>query len=156
MRLRDNLQSNRFEFKCIVNEPRAAAIGDSVRGYLEPDPYADPQRGNSYQLSSRVTFDRQLLGSCYEHGKGLLFASRGTDMDKPHNEDVMHGHLTDCFLRFFWMIVGNAILVFCVVSMVKGRSSLLGLALDIVAQLVSEARSRGAPPWVAESLERQP
>ena len=48
-------------------------------------------------------------------------------MDELKNEDVKRDHLAGCFLRFFWMIVGNAILVFCVVSMVKGRSSLLGL-----------------------------
>ena len=48
-------------------------------------------------------------------------------MDEPKNEDVKHDHLAGCFLRFFWMIVGNAILVFCVVSMVKGHSNLLGL-----------------------------
>ena len=52
MRFRDNLQSNRFEFKYIVSEPCAAAVRDFVRSYLEPDPYADPEQGNSYQLSS--------------------------------------------------------------------------------------------------------
>ncbi len=52
MVLRDVHQTNRFEFKYIVSERRAAAVRDFVRNYLEPDPYADPQQGNSYALSS--------------------------------------------------------------------------------------------------------
>lgn len=52
MRFRDNLQSNRFEFKYIVSEAYAAAVRDFACGYLVPDPYADPHQGNSYQLSS--------------------------------------------------------------------------------------------------------
>ena len=52
MRFRDNLQSNRFELKYLVSEAHAAAVRDFVRGYLVPDPYADPQQGNSYHLSS--------------------------------------------------------------------------------------------------------
>lgn len=46
------LQANRFEFKYIVDESCAAAVRHFALGYLQPDPYADPQRGNSYQLSS--------------------------------------------------------------------------------------------------------
>ena len=47
-------------------------------------------------------------------------------MDEPKNEEVKHDHLAGCFLRLFWMIIGNAILVLCAVSIVRGRSRLLG------------------------------
>jgi hypothetical protein len=50
--LRDAHQTNRFEFKYLVTERRAAAVRDFVRSYLDPDPYADPEQGNSYFLSS--------------------------------------------------------------------------------------------------------
>ena len=49
---RDVYHTNRYEFKYIVTECRAAAVRDFIRSYLEPDPYADPEQGNSYFLSS--------------------------------------------------------------------------------------------------------
>ena len=52
MRFRDNLQSNRFEFKSVVSESHATAVRDFVRSRLESDPYAVPEQGNPYQLSS--------------------------------------------------------------------------------------------------------
>jgi len=49
---RESLPANRFEFKYVVNETCAAAVRHFVLSYLEPDPYADLEHGNSYQLSS--------------------------------------------------------------------------------------------------------
>lgn len=52
MPFQDRLQPNRFEFKYIVDEVCAAAVRDFVTHFLVPDPYADPEQGNSYPLSS--------------------------------------------------------------------------------------------------------
>ncbi|MBN2476081.1 MAG: polyphosphate polymerase domain-containing protein [Pirellulales bacterium] len=52
MPFRHSLQSSRFEFKYIVDEPCAAGIRQFVEGYLLPDEYADPEYGNSYRISS--------------------------------------------------------------------------------------------------------
>jgi hypothetical protein len=49
---RDNLQANRFEYKYIVDEACADSVREFVTHFLEPDPYADPLQGNSYQLCS--------------------------------------------------------------------------------------------------------
>lgn len=46
------LQASRFELKYIIDERRAGFIRDFVRGYLEPDGFADPNNGNSYRISS--------------------------------------------------------------------------------------------------------
>jgi len=46
------LQASRFELKYIIDERRAGFIRDFVRGYLEPDEFADPNNGNSYRISS--------------------------------------------------------------------------------------------------------
>jgi hypothetical protein len=48
-------------------------------------------------------------------------------MDEPNHEEVKHDPLAGCLLRLFWMIVGNALLAFCAVSIVGGPSRLLGL-----------------------------
>jgi len=47
-----SLQASRFELKYIVDECCAAGVRDFVRSYLEPDEYADPNKGNSYRISS--------------------------------------------------------------------------------------------------------
>ena len=52
MPFRHTLQSSRFELKYIVDERCAAGVRDFVRSYLEPDEFADPDQGNSYQISS--------------------------------------------------------------------------------------------------------
>ena len=46
------MQASRFELKYVIDERRAGGIRDFVRGYLEPDEYADPAKGNSYRISS--------------------------------------------------------------------------------------------------------
>ena len=48
-------------------------------------------------------------------------------MDQLNTEQVKHDHLGGCLLRMFWMIVGNAILAFCVISMIRRDSSFFGL-----------------------------
>ncbi|MFI5380832.1 MAG: VTC domain-containing protein [Tepidisphaerales bacterium] len=46
------LQENRFELKYIIDEPRANAIRDCVRGFLVPDSHADPDAGFAYPIHS--------------------------------------------------------------------------------------------------------
>jgi hypothetical protein len=52
MPFQHSLQSSRFEFKYIIDEPRAADVRDFVQSYLEPDEFAASSQGNSYQISS--------------------------------------------------------------------------------------------------------
>jgi hypothetical protein len=46
------LQSNRFEFKYMIDEVRARAVRDFVRPFLVLDENADPQLANSYAIHS--------------------------------------------------------------------------------------------------------
>ncbi|MGA2496229.1 MAG: polyphosphate polymerase domain-containing protein [Tepidisphaeraceae bacterium] len=46
------LQENRFELKYLIDEPRANAIRDCVRGFLIPDTHADPNAGFTYPIHS--------------------------------------------------------------------------------------------------------
>jgi len=46
------MQQNRFEYKYIIDEPRARAVRDFARQYLAPDEYADPLQNNSYAVHS--------------------------------------------------------------------------------------------------------
>ena len=55
------LQASRFELKYIINERCARGIRDFVRGYLEPDEFADRANGNSYRISSLYMDSPQLF-----------------------------------------------------------------------------------------------
>ena len=46
------LQTNRFEFKYVIDEQRARAIRDYVRGYVEPDEHVQDLRTCSYPIHS--------------------------------------------------------------------------------------------------------
>jgi hypothetical protein len=50
--VRSLAQGSRYEFKYVIDEPRAHAVRDFARGYLKPDKYADPARNNSYPVYS--------------------------------------------------------------------------------------------------------
>ncbi|KKK73077.1 hypothetical protein LCGC14_2897470, partial [marine sediment metagenome] len=52
MPFQHSLQASRFELKYIIDERCATGVRDFVRSYLEPDGFADPNRGNSYGISS--------------------------------------------------------------------------------------------------------
>lgn len=46
------LQSNRFEFKYMINEAYARRIREIAQRHLVPDEYADPNKNNSYEIHS--------------------------------------------------------------------------------------------------------
>ena len=61
MLARDTMQANRCEFKYNVSEACAAAVRDFTCRFLEPDPYADPQQGFSYAITSLYMDTADLL-----------------------------------------------------------------------------------------------
>jgi hypothetical protein len=46
------LQANRFELKYVIDEPRARAIRDFIRGFVEPDEHVQDRRTCSYPIHS--------------------------------------------------------------------------------------------------------
>jgi len=46
------LQNNRFEFKYVIDEQRARAMRDYIRGYVEPDEHVQDLRNCSYPVHS--------------------------------------------------------------------------------------------------------
>ena len=49
-------------------------------------------------------------------------------MEEQKYEDHRYDPPAGCFLRIFWMIIGNAILLACAYGIVQHRSSLLSIA----------------------------
>ncbi len=64
------IQANRFELKYIISEPCAAGIRQFIRGYLEPDEYADPQKNCTYWIHS-LYLDNPGLSLCNATVDGL-------------------------------------------------------------------------------------
>jgi hypothetical protein len=77
MSVEHGLMANRFELKYVIDEPRARAVRDYVRAYLEPDPYADPKNEYSYYIHS-LYVDGPGLALCYAtvHGHKNRFKLR--------------------------------------------------------------------------------
>ena len=49
-------------------------------------------------------------------------------MEEKKYEDHKHDPPAGCFLRFFWMMIGNVILLFSAYGIIQHRSSVLGIA----------------------------
>ncbi|MBN2476080.1 MAG: hypothetical protein JXB62_15825 [Pirellulales bacterium] len=49
-------------------------------------------------------------------------------MENPRQQDVKYELPSGCFLRLFWMIVGNFILLFCAIAIAQNPSGWLGVA----------------------------
>ncbi len=48
--------------------------------------------------------------------------------DESKHEEHNKAPATGCLLRLFWMLVGNAILLFCILGIAQHRSSMLSIA----------------------------
>jgi hypothetical protein len=71
------MQTNRFEFKYMVNEAQARAIRDYVRPFLINDEYADPKLGYSYGIHSVYLDDESFsLAQATLHGLKNRFKLR--------------------------------------------------------------------------------
>jgi hypothetical protein len=49
-------------------------------------------------------------------------------MQEQNHEDRKHDSQAGCLLRIFWMLVGNAVLLFCAYGIAQHRSSVLSIA----------------------------
>ena len=49
-------------------------------------------------------------------------------MEEQKHEAQQYDPPAGCLLRLFWMVIGNAILLFCAYGIIQHRSSLLGIA----------------------------
>ena len=49
-------------------------------------------------------------------------------MENQKYEDHQHDPPAGCFLRLFWMMIGNFILLFCATTIAQNQSSFLGVA----------------------------
>lgn len=83
------MQQNRFEYKYIIDEPRARAVRAFAQQYLAADDYADPLRNNSYPVHS------------------LYLDSPGRDLSRA----TQHGHKNRFKLRirFYDEVAGHPV-----------------------------------------------
>ena len=49
-------------------------------------------------------------------------------MEEQRYQDHKHDPPAGCFLRLFWMMIGNIVLLLCVYSVIQHRSSVLSIA----------------------------
>jgi hypothetical protein len=84
-----SMQTSRYELKYIVDESRAAALREFVRGNLTPDPYTKPEEGNAYWVYSLYCDSLQLgLYQSSKEGQKNRFKLRMRFYDDDPNHPV--------------------------------------------------------------------